>query len=144
MRRERINILFGGLAGFISIAFLQLLSVDITKLSLPLTIAIFLFAVSLPLSIFYVLSANEHLQVEKTNAPFWYGFFAIATIIAGFAGIAMLFYSFGKGFAIIFSITSFIVLGVFNKLDENKDTFFKLAKKVPEKKKPNRKVGKKK
>jgi uncharacterized membrane protein YfcA len=125
MRRERINILFGGLAGFISVAFLQLLSIDIENIDIDLKLATIIFSFALPLSIFYILSANEHLEIKKTNVPRWYDALAVITIVSGFIGITFLFHHFGNIQAISFVVVSLFLLFLFNKIEANKDAYFK-------------------
>lgn len=134
MRRERINILFGGLAGFISVAFLQLLSIDIDNANVSLNLATIIFSFTLPLSIFYILSANEHLEIKKSNVPQWYEALALFTIISGFIGITVLFNHFGNIQAISFVVVSLFLLLLFNKIEANKDAYFKPTENTKKKK----------
>ena len=129
MRKERIDILFGGLAGFISVAFLQLLTTGDKPLNVSLNVALIIFSFTLPLCIFYALSANEHLSVKK-NVPQLYEIIAVIIIVASAIGITALFYYFGRVPAFIFGGTSLVVLIVFNQLDSNKRYYFPLRNNV--------------
>lgn len=133
MRRNRINILFGGLAGFISVAFVQLLSIP-KPLDLSLQIAVILFSFALPLSVFHVVSGNEHLRKKKTKVPRLYEAIAVTTILVGFSGITALFCYFGKPQATIFAVVSILASFYFNKLSDNKKDYFSVIKDKEKKK----------
>lgn len=134
MRRERTNILFGGLAGFISVALLQLLAIDNEKISPIFNWATIIFSFTLPLSIFFVLSANEFLNIKKTDVPRWYAALALFTIIFGFLGITILFLHFGIVQFIFFLLVSIAALILFNIVEENKNNFSKSIPKIAKKK----------
>ena len=124
MRKERINILFGGLVGFTSVTFIQLLTADTKSLDISLNTAIIIFSFTLPLSVFYTLSAQSHLKTGKNKVPRWYEIVAVITIFASFIGITALFSHFGLIPAVIFFIISFFAIWYFNHLDTGKQYYF--------------------
>lgn len=124
MKKERTSLLFGGLAGFISVAFIQLLTMDINSLDLSLNIAVACFSLVLPMTVFYFISAQTHLRTAKTKVPVWYENIAAFTILVGFIGISALFNHFSSVLAIIFTVISVVAVFISNKLDANKRFYF--------------------
>lgn len=122
MRKGRVSILFGGLTGISSIAVIQLISVP--ELDLPLTIAMWCFAFSLPLSAFYTLSAQEHLKVNGTKVPTLYEAFAILTMLVGFSGLAAGFWHIGFWPLMIFSVASLMAIVALNNVSDKKKQYF--------------------
>ena len=112
MNKERVSILYAGLAGFISIALIQLLSIE--ELDTPLVVALICFTIALPFLILFILSTQFHFQSTFTNVPVFYLALSSVTVFVGFAGIAALFWHFHPLLGKLVIGTSFAAMWLFN------------------------------
>ena len=122
MRQGRVGILFGGLTAIMTVALIQLLSAP--ELDTPLTITIYAFSFALPMSAFYVISAQDYLKAAHTEVHPLYELFGIITLLAGASGLAGIFFHFGKTSFAIFLATSFIAIATLSYLGDHADKFF--------------------
>ncbi len=114
MKTEGMNLLFVGFAGFISVAIIQLLTIEVYTIDRWLTIALYCFSAVLPLSIFFIMTTESQFAgIENSKpipAPGWYFILSILTVIVGLLGIAALFSHFSLVLGLVFSITSMAAL----------------------------------
>jgi cobalamin synthase len=122
MRQGRVGILFGGLTAIMTVVLIQLLSVP--ELDLPLTVTMYAFSFALPMSAFYVISAQDHLKATHIEVHPLYELFATITLLAGASGLAGIFFHFGKTPFAIFIITSFIAIATLVFLGDHADKYF--------------------
>jgi Na+/alanine symporter len=127
MRQGRVSILFGGLTAIMTVALIQLLSVP--ELDVPLTVTMYAFSFALPMSAFYVISAQDYLKVTHMETHPLYELFSIITLLAGASGLAGIFLHFGKMPFAIFITTSFIAIAVLAFLGDHADKYFHDIKK---------------
>jgi len=120
MKSEGINLLFVGLTGFISVALIQLLTIEVDQVDLFLTIALYCFSMALPLCVFFILTTDSQFGSAQNNepvpAPQWYFILSILTVLVGFLGIAALFGHFSLTLGIVFLATSVLALIVQDRL----------------------------
>ena len=114
MKSEGFNLLFVGLAGFISVALIQLLTIELNSIDLWLAVALYSFSVALPLCIFFILTTDSQFgsaqNKEPAPAPRWYFILSILTVLTGFLGITALFAHFSLLLGLVFLITSVLAL----------------------------------
>lgn len=122
MRQGRVSILFGGLTAIMTVAVIQLLSIP--ELDTPLTITMYAFSFALPMSAFYVISAQEHLKSTHMDIHPLYELFSIITLLAGASGLAGIFFHFGKIPFAIFVVTSFLAITVLIFIGDQADKYF--------------------
>jgi len=104
------EVLFGALAGVDIIAVIQLTSV--TQLDEPLRVALYCFAVGIPVLCLYLVSMAL-LMGEKADMVevMWYHLGAMAIgPLASLGGLSALFYHFSAIMAVIFAALSLAVL----------------------------------
>ena len=123
MKSEGINLLFVGLTGFISVALIQLLAIDIDQVDLWLTIALYCFSMALPMCVLFILTTDSQFGSAQNNepvpAPQWYFVLSILTVLVGFLGIAALFGHFSLTLGLVFMVTSVFALIVQDKLSHS-------------------------
>jgi hypothetical protein len=141
MNRERATFIYGSLTGFIVIAVIQLLTAD--NRSVPLTVALILFSMALPILIFLILSAQIHLNAEMTEVTTTYSAIVVVTILISFLGIVALFWHFHTLIGFIFLASTTLSMLMFIYYNSNEHKKFSVSPEFQPRPKPRYKPKKK-